>query len=139
MTSNEKLKVFIADDSDFIRERLPEMLSELSGVEVIGQAEDGIEAVKSIRTLNPDVVILDIRMPGKSGIEVLKEVKKHKPSTVIIIFTNYPYPQYKKKCLEAGADFFLDKSVDFDKLTDILRKVSHSSSSTGGAKEVADT
>ncbi len=134
MTSKEKLKVFIADDSDFIRERLPEMLSQLSGVEVIGQAEDGIEAVKSILTLSPDVVILDIRMPGKGGIEVLKEVKKHKPSTVIIILTNYPYPQYKKKCLEAGADFFLDKSVDFDQLPDILRKVSQA----GGAKEVAD-
>lgn len=134
VTSTEKLKVFIADDSDFIRERLPEMLSELSGIEIIGQAEDGIEAINSIRTLNPDVIVLDIRMPGKSGIEVLKEVKKHKPSTVIIILTNYPYPQYKKKCLEAGADFFLDKSIDFDQLTDILKQLSQSLSSADGAK-----
>ena len=120
MTQNKKLTVFIADDSDFIRERLPEMLAELSGVVIIGQADDGIEAVKSIRELHPDVAILDIRMPGKSGIEVLKEVKKFDPQCKVIMLTNYPYPQYQKKCLEAGASFFFEKSSDFDALFDTL-------------------
>lgn len=123
MASKRKLKVFIADDSPFIRERLPDMLSELSAVEIIGQAEDGDTAISSIRALNPDVVILDIRMPGKSGIEVLKELKQDKPALVIIMLTNYPYPQYKKKCLSLGADFFFDKSTDLDKLFDVLKKL----------------
>jgi len=123
MAPKKKLKVFIADDSAFIRERLPDMLSGLSAVEVIGQAEDGIEAVNSVRALNPDVVILDIRMPGKSGIEVLKELKQDKPNLIVIMLTNYPYPQYKKKCLGLGADFFFDKSTDFDKLFDVLERL----------------
>ncbi len=128
MTSKEKLKLFIADDSEFILERLPEILSDISVVEIIGKAEDGIEALDSIRTLNPDVVILDIRMPRKSGIEVLKELKKGKSAPVIIMLTNYPYPQYRNKCLEAGADFFLDKSADFEKIKDILKQLSQNSS-----------
>jgi DNA-binding NarL/FixJ family response regulator len=121
MVQNKKLKVFIADDSTFIREQLPAMLSEISGVEVVGQADDGAEALDSIRTLNPDVVILDIRMPRKTGIVVLKELKKDKPAPIVIMLTNYPYPQCREICQEAGADFFLDKSADFDKLFDILK------------------
>ena len=124
MASKQKLKVFIADDSAFIRERLPAMLSEIPGIEVVGQAKNGAEALDSIRALNPDVVILDIRMPGKTGIEVLHELKKDKPAPVVIMLTNYPYPQYKKKCLGLGADFFFDKSTDFDKLFDVLKELS---------------
>jgi len=123
MSPSKKLKVFIADDSGFIRDRLPDMLSELSGIEVVGQAEDGIQALNSIRILNPDVVILDIRMPGKNGIEVLQELKKEKPRRVVIMLTNYPYPQYRKKCLDLKADFFFDKSADFDQLFTLLKEL----------------
>ena len=122
-TKTKKLSVLIADDSSFIRERLPGMLSELSGVEVIGQAEDGDEAIDSARSLNPDVVILDIRMPGKSGMEVLQQLKKEKPGRVVIVLTNYPYPQYRKKCLDLGAEFFFDKSADFENLFAVLKKL----------------
>ena len=120
---NTKLSVFLADDSAYIRERLPAMLAELTGVEVIGQAADGIEAVNSIGKLKPDVVILDIRMPGKNGMEVLQEIKKFEPAPCVIILTNYPYPQYRKKCLDMGADYFLDKSADFDKLFTVMKQL----------------
>ena len=68
-------------------------------------------ALESVRELVPDVVILDIRMPGDSGIEVLEKMKKNVDPPVVIMFTNYPFPQYREKCRQAGAEFFFDKSV----------------------------
>jgi DNA-binding NarL/FixJ family response regulator len=113
--------VYVVDDSDFIRERLIEMLSELEGVEIAGGTGDPLEAVAAIRQVVPDAVILDIRLPQKSGIEVLRDIKKDKPSPVVIILTNYPYPQYRKECTEAGADYFLNKSTEFNKIAEVLK------------------
>ena len=84
------MKVFIADDSALLRERLIDMLSELEGIEIVGQAEDALSAVRSIHKLKPDVVILDIWMPGGSGFNVLQNIKKNKVANVVIMFTNYP-------------------------------------------------
>jgi len=114
------MKVFIADDSAAVVERLITMLSELPQVEIMGQAQDALEAIKAIRQLNPDVVILDIRMPGGNGIDVLKDIKSNKPAPVVIMLTNYPYPQYRRKCKALGADFFFDKSTEFEKVTEVL-------------------
>ncbi len=135
MTPNKNLTLFLADDSWFIGERLPAMLAELTGVEVIGQAADGIDAVNSIRKLKPDVVILDIRMPGKNGLEVLQEVKTFKPAPCVIMLTNYPYPQYRKKCLDLGADYFLDKSVDLDGLFTLVKQLRHKADQQRNSKE----
>jgi DNA-binding NarL/FixJ family response regulator len=125
------MKVFVVDDSHLVRERIIEMISELQGVEISGQAERAKEAVASIQKLKPDVVVLDIRLPGGNGIEVLKEIKKDKSAPIIIILTNYPYPQYKKKCKEAGADFFFDKSTEFHKIIQVLKKLIQESGTQG--------
>ena len=117
------MKVFIVDDSAIVRERLISMLSELTNVEIIGQAGDAHEAVEAISRLKPDAVILDIRMPGGDGIKILENIKKGKPSPLVIMLTNYPYPQYRKKCMDAGADFFFDKSTEFEKVTEVLRQL----------------
>jgi DNA-binding NarL/FixJ family response regulator len=117
------LRVFIVDDSAVIRERLETMLSELKGIEIIGQAKGSTEAEEAIPKLKPDVVILDIRMHGGNGIEVLKNIKKDKNPPLVMMLTNYPYPQYRKKCKDAGADFFFDKSTEFDKITEVLKKL----------------
>ena len=117
------MRVFIADDSAVLRERVIEMLSDLPGIEIIGHAQDVSEALTAINKLNPDVVILDIRMPGGSGIDVLQDIKKDKQAPVVIILTNYPYPQYRKKCLGLGADYFFDKSTEFEKVTELFRQL----------------
>lgn len=119
--TEKKVEVVIADDSAAVRERLVSMLAELKGVEVIGQAQNVEEAIASIRTLKPKAVILDIRMPGGSGINVLQNIKREQPAPVVIILTNYPYLQYRKKCLEAGADFFFDKSTEFNKIPQVFK------------------
>ncbi len=114
--SNDKIKVFIADDSLIVREHLVTMFDELAGVEVVGQAENVAEAINAIRLLQPDAVILDILMPGGSGIKVLENIKQAGEGPMVIVLTNYPYPVFRQKCLQAGADFFLDKSTEFDQI-----------------------
>jgi DNA-binding NarL/FixJ family response regulator len=120
--SNHKVKVFIADDSLIVREHLVTMLDELVGIEIVGQAGTVAKAISAIGKLQPDMVILDIRMPGGSGIDVLQRVKQDEPAPVVIILTNYPYPAYRQKCLQAGADFFLDKSTEFDQTPELFER-----------------
>ncbi len=117
------MTVFIADDSEAVVERLRTMLSEIEGIAIVGQAKDALEAKERILELQPDVVILDIRMPKGSGIEVLKEVKRQKQAPAVIVLTAYPYPQYRRRCLELGAEFFFDKGSEFHKVPEALRQM----------------
>lgn len=98
------------------------MLDELAGIEIVGQAGTVTEAISAIRNLQPDVVILDIGMPGGRGIDVLENLKQNDSALLVIVLTNYPYPSYRQKCLQAGADFFLDKSTEFDQIPDLLER-----------------
>jgi len=126
------MKVLIADDSEAVRERLAEMISEVPGAEVSGQVKDGEEAIRLIKEIKPDAVVLDIRMPKGSGIDVLKYIQNGpQPKPLVIILTNYPYPNYRKKCLAMGADYFIDKSADFEKVIEILEEIINSGQ-TGG-------
>lgn len=117
------MRVFIVDDSAIVRERLATMFSELTDIELIGQAQHPLEATESIRKLKPDLVILDIRLRGGSGIDVLQEIKQGNAAPIVMILTNYPYPQYRKKCADAGAEHFFDKSAEFDKVPEVLQKL----------------
>ena len=113
------LKVYIADDSNAVRLRLVEQVSLLNGISLVGQSGDGLTAIADIENINPDVVILDIQLPG-GGIRLLKQVKASQHGLQVIVLTAFPYSQYRDKCLEAGADFFFDKSYEFNRITDIL-------------------
>jgi DNA-binding NarL/FixJ family response regulator len=129
--SNSRIEVFIADDSLIVREHLVTILEELAGIEIVGQAENVAEAISAIQILKPDVVILDIRMPGGSGIDVLQNIKQNDSTVLVIVLTNYPYPVYRQKCLQAGADFFLDKSTEFDQIPELFERFRR-----GGAGQV---
>jgi len=117
------LKVFTADDSALVRERLAALISEIEGLEVVGQAGSAPEALEGIQRLRPDAVILDIRMPGNNGIQVLEAIKKSTAAPVVIMLTAFPYPQYRKKCLEAGAEYFFDKATEFEQVAEVLKKM----------------
>ncbi len=117
------MRIFIADDSEILRERLVEALSEIEGVHIIGEAGETVEIIQAVEKLEPDLIILDIRMPGGNGILVLETLKKMKRPPIIIMFTNYPYLQYRKRCLDAGADFFFYKVTEFEKLIDKVREL----------------
>lgn len=121
------MRVFIADDSRVVRERLIALLSEVPEIEIAGHAQDAREAVGSILRLKPDVVILDIRMPGGSGIGVLQDLRQMTPAPIAMMLTNYPYPQYQKKCTDLGARFFFDKSTEFEKAVEALKELARDS------------
>ncbi len=114
------MKVVIVDDSPIIRARLITMLDELQNIQIVGQAKSGEEALEIVSRLTPDALVLDIRMPGLSGVEVLERLKKSHPLMRIIMITNFPYQQYRERCLAAGADHFFDKSTEFDKIIGVF-------------------
>jgi DNA-binding NarL/FixJ family response regulator len=117
------LKVFITDDSVLVRERLVGLISELEAVELVGQAENALEAIEAIQRLRPDVVILDIRLPGGNGIEVLKAIKQNVPAPMVIMLTAFPYRQFYEKCREAGAEYFFDKASEFHHIVEVLKQL----------------
>ncbi|MFA7369580.1 MAG: ATP-binding protein [Kiritimatiellales bacterium] len=119
------MKVLVADDSQPIRERLVSRLSRLPDVLVV-EAVDTTDALRQMITFKPDVAVLDIRMPGGGGIKALTEIKKNFSGTTVIVMTNYPYAQYRRKCLDEGADFFFDKSSEFELVAETIRQLMQS-------------
>jgi DNA-binding NarL/FixJ family response regulator len=98
---------------------LKRALFRVPGCHLIGMATDGIEALSMIRLLRPDVVLLDLSMPFKSGIEVLGELRHENSDVIIIMFTADSTPGLKEKCLRDGANYFVCKT-EFQQLTDIF-------------------
>ena len=117
------MKILIADDSKILRERLTRVISEIKGMEIVGEAETQLQTVKLIVQLKPDVVILDIRLKTGSGLKVLENITKHSLKTEVIVCTNYGYPQYRRRCRELGANYFLEKATEFEKIPRVLRKI----------------
>lgn len=117
------MNVLVADDSALVRERLRTMLAEVPGVRLIGETANVEETIRALQAVRPDVTILDIKMPGGSGIEVLRHAKQTGVSPVVIMLTSFATPEYRAVCLEAGADFFLDKSSEFLAVADVLKNL----------------
>lgn len=114
------MNVYIVEDSASIRERLAEMLSDIEGVTVVGQAETPAEALEGILRTRPDSVVLDIHLIGGSGLDVLRRAHSETPETVFIVLTNYPNPQYRRICMEAGAAYFFDKSSEMARVREVI-------------------
>jgi len=117
--------VFLVEDSAPIRARLAEMLGEVAGVTIVGEADSPQSAIDGILRTRPDSVVLDIRLTGGSGIDVLRKVCPVAPDIVFIMLTNHPDPQYQKICIESGARYFLDKSTEFEKVRDVIAALGH--------------
>ncbi len=116
------MKILIVDDSELLRDRLIELLTNIPNTEAFIEAENVIEAKKLIQELNPEFIITDIRMPGGSGIDFVRYLRESGSNAVIVVLTNYPYSQYKEAALEAGANYFLGKISEFEKLREIIEK-----------------
>lgn len=115
------MKVFVVEDSLVVRGRLVAMLGETQQVEVVGESDNPADAVSGILCLRPDVVVLDIKLSGGSGIEVLKQIRQRAPSITTIMFSNYADPGYRQRYLAAGANYFFDKSGEFEKVRDVIK------------------
>ncbi len=117
------MRVLIVDDSKIVCDGLQQMLINIADVEIVGQANNGQDAIAYISESKPDVVILDIRLPGLSGIDVLKDLRDKMLPIRVIMLTNYPYPQYLKKFEDLGADYFFDKVTEIEMIQKVIAKL----------------
>ncbi len=115
------LKVILVEDSPAVRERLVELLLDIAGVNLIGEYEDATTAVNGIRDGAPDVVLLDIKLRGSSGMEVMHYIVQSRIETKVIVLTNYAEPQYRERFLRQGAHAVLDKSNEFHLVRELLQ------------------
>ncbi|NQV03331.1 MAG: response regulator transcription factor [Bacteroidia bacterium] len=117
------MKILIVDDSELIRQRLVDLIREFEESKNVDLAGNAEEAYASCNDVYPDVIILDIHLPGENGIKILEKIRKKNTVVKIIILTNFPYPQYRKKCMELGADYFVDKTNEFASVSGILKGI----------------
>jgi len=117
------MRVLIADDSEVLVDRLATTLTKVIGIEVVGRAGPGEATLKATRKLKPDVLILDICMPGGSSIAALDRMRADEFAPAIIVLTNYSFSQYTKRCLQKGAKYVLAKSTEFEKVSEVLKRL----------------
>jgi DNA-binding NarL/FixJ family response regulator len=118
-----KKMVLIIDDSYLIIERLTDMLSELENIGDILHALNASEATEIIEARTPDIILLDINLPDTNGVELLRIIKEKYPGIIVIMLTNQANDYYRQLCLKLGADYFADKSKDFELLPGIITSI----------------
>ncbi len=116
------IKVLIADDHPIVRQGLRQVLKETSDIVVIGDASNGAETLNEVSKNDYDVVLLDISMPGRSGLDILQQLKIEKPDLHVLILSTYPEEQYAVRALKDGASGYLTKSSAPDELVTAIRK-----------------
>jgi DNA-binding NarL/FixJ family response regulator len=114
------MRVLLADDSRLMIERLTEMLNMYRNTEIVGSFNNGTDTLDGLRNLKPDLAIVDIKMPGLTGLEVLTEIRKENKTIKIIILTFYSSDHYRKMAIQAGADYFFNKVDDFEEVSMVV-------------------
>jgi len=122
------IRIVIADDHTIVREGLKQLLATTADLQVVGEAGDGHEALQRVRELSFEVLLLDMSMPGKSGIELIKQIRSEKPALRILVLTMHEEAQYAIRAIRAGAAGYLTKDSAPALLVSAIRKVA-----TGGA------
>ena len=117
------IRILIADDHTIVRDGLKQMLSEEDGFVVAGEAANGLEALKQLREHAFDVLLMDMSMPGRSGIELIKQVKSEHPKLAILVLSMHKEKQYAVRALKAGARGYLTKESASEQLVSAIRKV----------------
>lgn len=112
--------VFIVEDSPAVRESLVDLLKGVDGVRVVGLADSPIAAIDGIFASRPAGVVLDFQLIGGTALDVLRGIRTQLPDVVVIVLTNFPSPGYRRACMNAGANWFLDKSTQFEEVRKIV-------------------
>jgi CheY-like chemotaxis protein len=121
--ANDKLRILLVDDNRPFIERMICMLSELNIIQEINVASSYEEAINILNSQLPDLVLLDIHLPGKNGIELLKMIKRSGWSCHVMMLSNQADEYYRRLCYSSGADHFFDKTNDFLLIPDIIRNM----------------
>ena len=123
MTANETIRILIADDHAIVREGLKQILADTTDMVVAGDAENGSDAVKLARESDVDVLLLDISMADRSGIDVLKQIKRESPKLAVLMLSMHREDQYAIRSLKAGAAGYLNKQSAPAELVTAIRQV----------------
>ena len=122
--ATRKLLILIVDDNMNFVERMISLLEEVRHIGYINVASDFSEAYRYMSEEIPDLVLLDINLPGKSGIEILRRIRSEGHDSTVIMLTNHHDEYYRQLCRDLGANHFLDKSSDFNKVPAIIEEIS---------------
>jgi two-component system response regulator NreC len=117
------IKVVVVDDHTILRQGIKALLDNQEGIEVVGEAKDGREALKIIEETLPDVILMDIAMPGLNGLEATRRIKKKFPKTKVLVLTMYTNEEYIFQILNAGANGYLVKETAFQDLISAIKAV----------------
>ena len=117
------VKILIVDDHPLFREGLAAELSKMSDVTIVAEASDGNGAIMKARECHPDLVLLDIALPGKDGMEVLKSLNSEMPQVKVLVLSAYPDRQYAVRCLKSGAKGYVTKSTAPEEINMAIKKV----------------
>lgn len=118
------VRILIVDDHPIVRQGITSLLSNYEEFSVVGQADNGRDALRFVQEEAPDVVLLDIRMPGESGLDILKQIQKRQPQTKVLMLTSFDDDEYVMGALREGAQGFVLKSVSDEMLVHAIRGVS---------------
>ncbi|MDZ4246348.1 MAG: response regulator transcription factor, partial [Dehalococcoidia bacterium] len=119
----EKIKVFLTDDHIILREGIRSLLKKVPDMELVGEAGEGAEAVKKVEHLKPDVVLMDITMPGLNGLEATRQILKKNPQIKVLILTMHETGQYLSQMLQVGASGYVVKTTASTELIAAIRSV----------------
>ena len=123
------MKIVIVDTSPEVRSKLKCFLEEVPGIGIVGEASQLEESLTLISDLNPEVVILNFPMPGESGLSNIQEMKSMPQPPIVMIVSNSSSLEYRSACSQAGADYFFDKSFEFEKIQDTIKNLEQENSS----------
>ncbi len=123
MTENAAIKILIVDDHVVVREGLKQIIGDTQDMAVIGEAETGLEAIKLSRQLEYHIMLLEIALPDRNGIEVLKQIKKESPHVSVIMFSGHREDQYAIRALKSGASGYLNKQSSKAQIITAIRQV----------------
>jgi two-component system NarL family response regulator len=116
-------RIVICDDQPGFRQLLTVVLGLEEGLEVVGEASDGVAVVDVVTRLSPDVLLLDVAMPERDGIEALPEIREAAPETSVVMLTAFGSEAVRRRALDAGAAGFIEKGLDVDELVARIREV----------------
>jgi two-component system response regulator DevR len=129
--SQQTLRVFLVEDTIPIRQRMAARFGAIDGVEIVGEAEESDAALAGIDATGTDVVVADFRLTGGTGMELLQSIARSTSPVITIVLTNHSSAAFRQACLAVGAQYFFDKTSEFDLACNTIKRIAHEHSARG--------